>query len=57
MRIWAMVFGGLSVIAGALGFAGLVGAESGLAKVLFFLFGVLAAAFLLLGLTVFKKAE
>ena len=52
---WAIVFLVISLIAGALGFGGIAGAAMGLAKILFFLFLVLFVAFLLLGMTVFKK--
>jgi len=55
MLKWALGFLVIALIAGALGFSGLAGAAMGLAKILFFLFLVLFAAFLLLGVTVFRK--
>jgi uncharacterized membrane protein YtjA (UPF0391 family) len=55
MLKWALAFLVIALIAGALGFSGLAGAAMGLAKILFFLFLVLFAAFLLLGVTVFRK--
>ena len=55
MLKWAFAFLVIALIAGALGFTGVAGAAMGLAKILFFLFLVLFAAFLLLGVTVFRK--
>jgi uncharacterized membrane protein YtjA (UPF0391 family) len=52
----AFVFLVVSLIAGAVGFTGVAGAAMGLAKILFFLFLVLFAAFLLFGMTLFRKA-
>ena len=55
MLKWALGFLVIALIAGALGFSGLAGAAMGLAKILFFLFLVLFAAFLLLGMSIFRK--
>jgi uncharacterized membrane protein YtjA (UPF0391 family) len=55
MLKWALAFLVIALIAGALGFTGAAGAAMGLAKILFFLFLVLSVAFLLLGVTIFKK--
>ena len=55
MLKWAIAFLVISLMAGALGFTGVAGAAMGLAKILFFLFLVLFVAFLLLGVTVFRK--
>ena len=55
MLKWAFFFLVIALIAGALGFTGVAGAAMGLAKILFFLFLVLFVAFLLLGMTLFKK--
>ena len=55
MLKWAFIFLVVALIAGALGFTGIAGAAMGLAKILFFLFLVLFVAFLLLGMTIFKK--
>ena len=48
MLYWAAVFFVVAIIAGALGFGGIAGAAVGIAKVLFFLFLVLAVIFLVL---------
>ena len=55
MLKWAFFFLVIALIAGALGFTGVAGAAMGLAKILFFLFLVLFVAFLLLGMSIFKK--
>jgi uncharacterized membrane protein YtjA (UPF0391 family) len=52
----AFVFLAMSLIAGVLGFTGLAGAALGLAKILFFLFLVLSAALLLLGMSIFRPS-
>jgi uncharacterized membrane protein YtjA (UPF0391 family) len=55
MLKWALIFLVIALIAGALGFGGIAGAAMGIAKVLFFLFLVVAVLFVALGVTVFKK--
>jgi uncharacterized membrane protein YtjA (UPF0391 family) len=55
MLKWAFGFLIIALIAGALGFTGAAGVAMGVAKILFFLFLVLFVAFLLLGMTVFRK--
>jgi uncharacterized membrane protein YtjA (UPF0391 family) len=52
---WAFAFLAIALIAGALGFTGLAGSAVGLAKLLFFVFLVLSAAFLLLGGTILRR--
>jgi uncharacterized membrane protein YtjA (UPF0391 family) len=49
MLYWALVFLVVALIAGALGFGGLVGAATGIAKVLFGVFCVLFVASLVFG--------
>ena len=46
----------ISIIAGALGFTGISSAAGGIARILFFVFLVIAVVVLLLGVTVFKAA-
>ena len=50
MLYWALVFFVIALVAGALGFGGVASASSGIAQILFFLFIVLFAASLILGL-------
>lgn len=49
MLYWALVFLVVALIAGALGFGGLAGAATGIAKVLFAVFVVLFVASLVFG--------
>ena len=46
----------ISIIAGGLGFTGISSAAGGIARILFFVFLVIAVVVLLLGVTVFKAA-
>jgi uncharacterized membrane protein YtjA (UPF0391 family) len=50
MLYWALVFFVIALVAGAFGFGGIAEASSGIAQILFFLFLVLFAASLILGL-------
>jgi uncharacterized membrane protein YtjA (UPF0391 family) len=50
MLYWALVFFVIALIAGALGFGGIASASSGVAQILFFLFLVLFAISLIMGL-------
>ncbi len=52
---WAIIFAVIALIAGALGFTGIAGTAMGIAKVLFWIAVVVAAIFLLLGVTLMKK--
>src|SRR5215468_8676471 len=49
MLYWAFVFLLVAIVAGALGFGGIAGTATGIAKVLFFIFLVLFIAGLVLG--------
>jgi uncharacterized membrane protein YtjA (UPF0391 family) len=49
MLYWAVVFFVVALLAGALGFFGIASAAVGVAKILFFVFLVLAVVSLLLG--------
>jgi len=49
MLYWAIVFLVIALIAGALGFGGIVGAATGIAKILFVVFLVLFVASLIFG--------
>ncbi len=55
MLKWAIIFGIISLIAGALGFGGVAGAFAGVAKILFFLFISLCVILLVLGIFIGKK--
>lgn len=50
MLYWALVFFVVALVAGALGFGGIASASSGIAQILFFLFLILFAASLIMGL-------
>ncbi len=52
---WAIIFAIIGLIAGALGFGGLAGGAFGIAKFLFWAAIIVAAIFLVLGLTIYKK--
>jgi uncharacterized membrane protein YtjA (UPF0391 family) len=55
MLKWAIIFGIVALIAGALGFTGVAGAAAGIAKFLFFLFLVIVVALLIAGFFAGKK--
>jgi uncharacterized membrane protein YtjA (UPF0391 family) len=57
MLRWALIFLILGLIAAALGFTGVAGASIAVAKILFFIFIALFAAFLILGVTVARKVS
>jgi uncharacterized membrane protein YtjA (UPF0391 family) len=52
---WAIILAVIGLIAGALGFTGAAGAAMGIAKILFWVGLILAAIFLVLGMTIAKK--
>jgi uncharacterized membrane protein YtjA (UPF0391 family) len=54
MLYWALVFLVAVIIAGALGFGGIVGSSTGIAQILFFIFLAFLVISLLAGL--FKRA-
>jgi uncharacterized membrane protein YtjA (UPF0391 family) len=49
MLAWAFAFLVIAVVAGVLGFGGIAGIATGIAKILFFVFVILSAASLLAG--------
>ena len=51
MLRWALAFFVLSIVAAALGFTGLASAAAGVARMLFFLFLLIFALLLVIGLT------
>ena len=55
MLKWALIFAVIAVIAGALGFTGIAGGAAFIAKVLFGVAVIVFLAFLILGVTIFKK--
>jgi len=55
MLKWAIIFGIISLIAGALGFTGIAGTAAGIAKVLFFIFIALCVILLIAGFVAGKK--
>ena len=55
MLKWALIFFVAALVLGLLGFGGLAGAAMGIAKLLFWLAVLVAAVFLLLGITVYRK--
>ncbi|MGS1018301.1 DUF1328 domain-containing protein [Allosphingosinicella humi] len=55
MLKWALIFFVAALVLGLMGFGGLAGAAMGIAKLLFWLAVIIAAIFLVLGLTVYKK--
>ncbi len=55
MLKWAIIFGIVSLIAGALGFGGIAGAAAGIAQVLFFIFLAICVVLLIAAIFVGKK--
>ena len=55
MLRWALLFLGIGLIAGILGFTGVAGASFAIAKILFFIFMVIFLALLIGGLTIGRK--
>ena len=55
MLKWALIFLVVALIAGALGFTTIAGASIAIAKLLFFVFLVVFAVFLVLGLMAGRK--
>jgi uncharacterized membrane protein YtjA (UPF0391 family) len=55
MLKWALIFAVVSIIAGVLGFTGVAAGAASIAQVLFFVFLLLCALFLVLGLFVYNK--
>jgi uncharacterized membrane protein YtjA (UPF0391 family) len=54
MLRWAILFLVLGLVAGALGFTGIAGASFAIARLLFFVFIVIFAVILILGVTVMR---
>ncbi len=52
---WAIIFAIIGLVAGVLGFGGVAGGAFGIAKFLFWAAIIIAAIFLVLGLTIYKK--
>jgi len=52
---WAIIFAIIGLIAGVLGFGGVAGGAFGIAKFLFWAAIIIAAIFLVLGMTIYKK--
>lgn len=52
MLKWALFFAVISLIAGLFGFTGVAHGAADIAKILFFVFVVLCAAFVVLGITI-----
>ena len=57
MLRWAAIFFVIALICAALGFGGLAGAATGIAKFLFWCAIALALIFVALGVTAYKKIE
>jgi uncharacterized membrane protein YtjA (UPF0391 family) len=55
MLKWALIFAGIALVLGLLGFGGIAGAFMSIAKLLFWLAVIIAVGFLVLGLTIYKK--
>lgn len=55
MLKWAIIFGIIALISGALGFGGIAGAAAGIAQVLFYLFLGICVLLLIAGIFVGKK--
>jgi uncharacterized membrane protein YtjA (UPF0391 family) len=56
MLKWAIIFAVGALVLGVLGFGGLAGAFMSIARILFWLFVVIAVLLFVLGFTVYKKA-
>jgi uncharacterized membrane protein YtjA (UPF0391 family) len=52
---WAIIFAIIGLVAGVLGFGGVAGGAFGIAKFLFWAAIIIAAIFLVLGMTIYKK--
>lgn len=55
MLRWAAIFAVIALVLGVVGFGGLAGVAWDLAKLLFWFAVIIAAAFAVLGLTIYKK--
>lgn len=55
MLKWAAIFALMALVLAVLGFGGLAGAAIEIAKILFWLALIIAAALIVLGFTVYKK--
>ena len=55
MLRWALIFLGIGLIAGLLGFTGVAGASIAIAKTLFFIFMLIFLVLLIAGLTVARR--
>ena len=55
MLKWAIIFGIISLIAGALGFGGIAGAAAGIAQVLFYIFLAICVVLLIAAVFVGKR--
>jgi uncharacterized membrane protein YtjA (UPF0391 family) len=55
MLRWAAIFLVIAIVAAVLGFGTIAGAAAGIAKILFFVFIVVALLMFLLGATIFKS--
>ena len=52
---WAIIFAVIALVAGIFGFTGLAGAAMDIAQILFWIAVIIAAVFLVLGFTIYKK--
>ena len=57
MLRWALIFLGIGLIAGLLGFTGVAGASIAIAKTLFFIFMLIFLVLLIAGLTVARRVD
>lgn len=55
MLKWAAICAVIALVLGILGFTGIAGVAWGIAKILFWLFVIMAVALFILGFTVYKK--
>ena len=55
MLRWAVIFFIISIIAAVFGFGGIASATAGIAKVLFFLFLIVAVVMLIIGVSAGRK--
>jgi uncharacterized membrane protein YtjA (UPF0391 family) len=51
---WALIFFLISLVAAVFGFTSLSAASADIARILFYIFGIIFIALLLLGLTIFR---